>query len=194
MIILRIRKMVTFEKGDIRFNYRVVGIVFNKNWVLLHRAEKDDFWTLPGGRVELLEPSKDALKREMHEELGVEVCAGRLIWVVETFFKDGGILFHELGFYYLVELPKGCSLYRKREFWGKEHLEEDKEIRLIFKWFSLDELEALSLYPKVLEESAKRASENHATHRSVGKFEKDIKEHLMGLFFAAGSGCPSVFH
>lgn len=108
--------MVTFEKGDIRFNYRVVGIVFNKNWVLLHRAEEDDFWTPPGGRVELLEPSKDALKREMHEELGVEVCVERLIWIVETFFKDGGTLFHELGLYYLVELSKGCSLYRKREF------------------------------------------------------------------------------
>ena len=65
--------MVTFEKGDIRFNYRVVGIVFNKTHVLLHRAEEDNFWALPGGRVELLEPSKDALKREMQEELGVEV-------------------------------------------------------------------------------------------------------------------------
>ncbi len=177
MIILRIRKMVTFEKGDIRFNYRVVGIVFNKNWVLLHRAEEDDFWTLPGGRVELLEPSKDALKREMHEELGVEVCEGRLIWVVETFFKDGGILFHELGFYYLVELPKGCSLYRKREFWGKEHLEEDKEIRLIFKWFSLDELEALPLYPRFLRKALKelpKTTQHIEVWENLKKISKSI--------------------
>ncbi len=150
MVILRIRKMVTFEKGDIRFNYRVVGIVFNKTHVLLHRAEEDNFWALPGGRVELLEPSKDALKREMQEELGVEVRVDKLMWVVVTFFKNGGTLFHEMGLYYLVELPKNCSLYKKRRFWGKEHLEEEKEIRLIFKWFSLDELETFPLYPKFL--------------------------------------------
>ena len=142
--------MVTFEKWGMRFNYRVVGIIFNKNYVLLHRAEKDNFWALPGGRVELLEPSKDALKREMQEELGVEVRVDKLIWIVETFFKDGGTLFHEMGLYYLVELPKNCSLYRKRQFLGKERLEEEKEIRLIFEWFSLNELEALPLYPRFL--------------------------------------------
>ncbi|USG99651.1 NUDIX hydrolase [Thermococcus argininiproducens] len=159
MVILRIRQMVTFEKGDMRFNYRVVGIIFNKNYVLLHRAEKDDFWALPGGRVELLEPSKDALKREMQEELNVEVRVDRLIWVVETFFKDGETLFHEMGLYYLVELPKDCSLCRERQFLGKEHLEEEKEIRLIFKWFSLDELEALPLYPGFLRKALKELPE-----------------------------------
>ncbi|MBE8540406.1 NUDIX domain-containing protein [Geoglobus acetivorans] len=147
--------MVTFEKEKIRFNYRVVGIVFNRDYVLLHRAEEDDFWALPGGRVELLEPSKNALKREMREELGVEARVDRLIWVAETFFRDGGTLLHELGLYYLVELPEDCSLYRKRRFWGKEHVEGEKEIRLIFEWFSLDELENLPLYPGFLRKALK---------------------------------------
>ena len=49
--------MITFEEGEVGFNYRVVGIAVNGNQVLLHRAENDDFWSLPGGRVELLEPS-----------------------------------------------------------------------------------------------------------------------------------------
>ena len=38
--------------------------------ILLHRADYEDFWSLPGGRVEMLEDSREALRREMLEELG----------------------------------------------------------------------------------------------------------------------------
>jgi len=48
--------MITFERGDVRFNYRVVGIAFDADRVLLHRAERDDFWALPGGRGESKRP------------------------------------------------------------------------------------------------------------------------------------------
>lgn len=131
------REIIVFKKDKVQFNYRVAGVAFNGNQVLLHKAENDNFWTLPGGRVELLEPSKDALKREMQEELGIDARVGRLIWVVETFFKEGETLFHELGLYYLMELPKDCFLYRKRQFLGKENLGEGKEIQLIFSGFFL---------------------------------------------------------
>lgn len=82
--------MIAFEEGEVRFHYRVVGIALNGNRVLLHRAENDDFWTLPGGRVELLEPAHDVLKREMREELEIEIHVERLVWVVENFFQYAG--------------------------------------------------------------------------------------------------------
>jgi len=47
--------MITFEEGEKRFTYRVAGIALDVDRVLLLRTEKDDFWFLPGGRVELLE-------------------------------------------------------------------------------------------------------------------------------------------
>ncbi len=47
--------MITFEIGGTQFNYRTVGIVMDGERALLHRAEVDDFWSLPGGRVEMLE-------------------------------------------------------------------------------------------------------------------------------------------
>ena len=73
------------ENQAVQFNYRVVGIVIHNGRVLAHRGEDEGFWTLPGGHAELLEPAALTLKRELREELGIEVEVGRLVWVVENF-------------------------------------------------------------------------------------------------------------
>jgi len=138
--------MITFETEEAGFNYRVAGIAIDEDRVLLHRAEIDDFWSLPGGRVELLEPSVDALKREMQEELGAEIHVERLLWIAECFFEHGGKTYHELAFYFLMTFPNASHLYEKSEpFTGDE-----EGIKLIFEWFQLDELEEVRLYPTFL--------------------------------------------
>src|SRR5690606_33744841 len=87
------------------FQMRVAGLGFCDGHLLVHRAVHETFWTLPGGRAEFGEDSAQTLRREMMEELGVEVTVGRLLWVVENFFSYEGSDWHELGFYYLMELP-----------------------------------------------------------------------------------------
>ena len=52
-----------------RFILRVAGIAINNKRVLLHRADFDDFWTLPGGNCEFYEDTEYALQREFFEEL-----------------------------------------------------------------------------------------------------------------------------
>ena len=81
------REMITFVRNNVRFGLRVAGIAIHKGHVLLHRAECDDFWALPGGRGELLEPAVAALKREMKEEMDADVTVVRLLWVLENFFE-----------------------------------------------------------------------------------------------------------
>ena len=138
--------MITFEQGKVRFNYRVVGVVLNGDRVLLHRWEKEDFWVLPGGRGKLLEPSEDTLKREMREELGVEIQIERLLWVVENFFEYDGKPWHELALYFLIALPRDSHLYGERgPFVGDE-----EGFKLFFQWHRLGELENISLYPTFL--------------------------------------------
>lgn len=157
------RSMLTFDRDGARFTYRVVAVVLDGDRVLLHRAERDDFWALPGGRAELLEPAATGLRREMREELGVEVRVGRLLYVAENFFAHAGKAWHELGLYFLVNLPPDSSLLGRAEpFDGWE----EGGIRLIFRWFPLDELPRARLYPSFLREGLRAlpAVPTHIVH------------------------------
>ncbi|WP_105383310.1 NUDIX hydrolase [Neorhizobium alkalisoli] len=87
------------------FQMRIAGLGFRDGHVLVHRAVHEAFWTFPGGRAEIGETSQETLKREMIEELGVEVRVGRLLWSVENFFHYEDRDWHEFGLYYLMDLP-----------------------------------------------------------------------------------------
>ncbi|MGO7859747.1 NUDIX domain-containing protein, partial [Rhizobium ruizarguesonis] len=60
-------------------NYLIAGLGFRDGHVLVHRAVHEPFWTVPGGRAEIGETSEETLKREMVEELGVEVTVHQII-------------------------------------------------------------------------------------------------------------------
>jgi len=49
--------MICFDTEHGRFNFRSVAIIIHDAHVLIHRAVADEFWALPGGRVEFFETS-----------------------------------------------------------------------------------------------------------------------------------------
>jgi len=154
--------MITYQEGKVRFNYRAVAVALHGSRVLLHRAVKDDFWALPGGRGELLEPAKDTLTREMREELGVDIRIERLVWIVESFYEDDRFAFHELALYFLVTFPPDSGLYDRSEpFPGDE-----EGLKLIFQWFEIEELQTVRLYPTFLRKALRRIPEapEHVVH------------------------------
>ena len=70
-------RMLMFDLEGERFMYRVAGVAVIDGRVLVHQFEgEDDFYVLPGGRVEMREPAEEALAREMREELGCEGALG----------------------------------------------------------------------------------------------------------------------
>ena len=127
-------------------NYRVAGICIHDGHVLLHREEKDEFWVMPGGRPRLFESSRDALVREMDEEIATRVEVLSLLWVTEYFFTYAGVPFHEIAFYFLMSLPRD-SPFRDvgTDFSGKEG-----DVTLLFHWFRIDEIEGVRLLPSFL--------------------------------------------
>ena len=137
--------MITYREGTYRFNYRVAGLVIHNNRALLHRLEADEFWALPGGRVELMENSQDAVLREIKEEAGVNAELIRLLWIVENFFASDELKNHEICFYYHLMFPDTTPLLQLAEFDGIEN-----GIQIIFKWFDLSELQNTVLYPTFL--------------------------------------------
>ncbi|MDD5083739.1 MAG: NUDIX hydrolase [Candidatus Moranbacteria bacterium] len=60
----------------------VHGVIINdSDEILLHKREDSPIWAIPGGKIEINESIEQCLKREMQEELGVEVSAKRLLGV-----------------------------------------------------------------------------------------------------------------
>jgi 8-oxo-dGTP pyrophosphatase MutT (NUDIX family) len=139
--------MDAFIKGEAHFNYRVAGVTIHNGRILLDRNARNDYWVLPGGHPEKMEPMAEALRREVIEEIGADVQVVRLLWMMENFFYKSKAI-HELSFYFLMELaPDSPLLLGDGPFYGQEH-----NHKLTFQWFPLQEnqLHDLPLYPSNL--------------------------------------------
>lgn len=146
--------------GETVFLCRVAGIAVHEDRVLLHRSEHDDFWALPGGRLEVGETAADALRREMMEEVDADVKVGRLLWVVENFFNHYPLdqppdtslanAHHEIGLYLSMELP--AHLLNATSFLGGELTGTSNEFTLEFRWFDRDEIAEIDFRPASLHE------------------------------------------
>jgi 8-oxo-dGTP pyrophosphatase MutT (NUDIX family) len=141
--------MISFTMHQARFDYRVAWVCVHEGHVLLQQAEYDPFWSLPGGRVEVLESSEAAIKREVQEELGLAKALKikRLLWVVENFFTSNDRPNHELGFYYQVDFENQPAIYDKNTTFTAT---EEEGSRMLFRWFPLEALDQLHLYPTFL--------------------------------------------
>jgi 8-oxo-dGTP pyrophosphatase MutT (NUDIX family) len=141
--------VIRFDQGTRRFNYRIVAVAIHNGRVLLHRADHEPFWTLPGGRAEHGETAEQTIKREMSEELGTSIEVVRLLWLVENFFEYDGLDYHELALYFLIRLPPGSAPLNLRAFDAT-----DSGTLLRFKWFSVEreQLASLPLLPAFLPE------------------------------------------
>ncbi len=145
--------MILFESEGVRFNLRVGGVALSEGKALLQYTELDTFWVVPSGRVEMMEPATDALKREIAEELGVEVTVGRLLWTVENFFLYQGNRTHEIGLYFLINLPEVSALSNHE---GILETTGEQGMKLFNQWHpvdDLDDLDHLDIRPSFLRDA-----------------------------------------
>jgi 8-oxo-dGTP pyrophosphatase MutT (NUDIX family) len=161
--------MLSFKHSKGWFSCRAVGVIIDRQRLLMHNDESDGFWALPGGRIEFGESAAVTLRRELKEELGVTAEVGRLLWVVENFFTYRGTGFHEISFYFLVSLPVDCSIKAHHEpFYGDEN-----GVPIIFEWHPIDELESTNLHPSFLRKAVAQLPQEtqyivHRDERSEG--------------------------
>ncbi len=139
---------ISFKTEQGIFNHRVAGVYRRNGCILIHKNSRDPFWALPGGRVKLMESSKEALIREFKEELNETIICGEFLWAVENFFEYDDKNFHEIGFYYEVS-GGGLNFEEGMIFKG---IEGDS---LLYKWHPVDQLDEIEIYPEFLKSALK---------------------------------------
>lgn len=130
---------------NVKFNYRAGLLIEKGNKVLVECNPAIDFVTLPGGRVQTLESSMDALKREIKEEMNIELDSERIKMraLIENFFEMDEKKYHELYFLYKLKVTS-----KDTEF--KKDMKNIDSKASYYKWVKKEDLEKENLLPVVL--------------------------------------------
>ena len=118
------------------------GVILCDESVLLVRQKGMDYTFLPGGHIETGESAAAALKREVEEELGLELRVEEFLGCVEAGWQEEGIDNYEVNLIFkaVIDSLSADTPPSSRE----EHLE--------FLWSPVSALEQNSLMPVPLRE------------------------------------------
>ena len=93
-------KDIKFKDGNDLFNYRVAAVIESNSKYLFQKMPNDTNYTLVGGRVRFMETTKEALLREVLEEVGYDITNDdyHVAEIAENFFdyKDEDGVIHKV--------------------------------------------------------------------------------------------------
>ncbi|MBE5821751.1 MAG: NUDIX domain-containing protein [Clostridiales bacterium] len=144
-------KDISVMIDGVKFNFRV-GVIFeNKGRVLLERGYNIDFSVIPGGRVQTLETVKQALIREIHEELEIDISKEKIdfISIIENFFTMDETKYHELYYVFRIKLDDDNIIAQKNNFINKD------SGKSTYTWIDIDKLDNIKILPVQLKDLIK---------------------------------------
>ncbi len=155
--------VITMKDDTVRFGVRVGAIIFNREHTKVFvQKQKHDIYMLPGGRLEILENSNDAIKRELREELAIE-CEVHLKYIIEAITNlPNGTKYHEIGFYYKAEIDEVESGYTDDKEY--DSLDEKHDGKSKFKWAKIIEIDNYNFLLNILKEKIKNDDNNQLEH------------------------------
>lgn len=154
---------ITIDVDNYKLNVRAAGIIIHNNKVLVHKNVNSDHYALIGGRVEIGEDSKTAVKRELIEETGKPVEIIEYACTIENFFEMKGSKYHEILFVYKVEfLNEKDKLIQEtmENVEGKDYLQ--------YEWLDLNEIDKYPILPSIMKKVLKEKKfPMHIIHNDI---------------------------
>ena len=146
-------KDIRYKENNYQFHYRTSAIIYNKDKtkILLFKSSNRDFYMLPGGKVNELESSEDALKREVKEETGLEINIIDFKCFSECVVTDKEMTYQQVEAIYEASYNDEIN---NDEFNGLEGN------WILFKWFNINNLDNILIEPKGIKDILKN-NKNH---------------------------------
>ena len=143
-----------------KFRLRVSGMLIKNNKLLVHETQKFKGYCLPGGHVEVGESTKQAILREMKEELNIDVEIIDLFCINENIYNVDETASQEINYYYNLKCLTPLS---DLPFSVKE-IDKGIEKEHKFDWIDISELCDKNFKP---DHMAKIIMENIETRNNV---------------------------
>lgn len=145
---------ITYKKDNYQFILRTSIIIFNEylNKILLFQVNDKDFYMLIGGKINELETSLEAVKRELKEEINLNISNIEFICLSEEFVNARGFNNHQINVIY-----KGIY---------NDEIKDTKFIGLEgdwchYEWIDIDKLDNYEIYPTQIKNIIKDTSKTH---------------------------------
>ena len=120
---------------DTSFHFRARGLIEQDGKFLIARGCGAECYHIPGGHVQVGEDTKQAICRELKEEIGCDVYVGNLFCVEEIFYNFNNQSCHSLALHYCIKPKNKITV-------------QSKTNDLEFKWVTKDELKNIDLRPE----------------------------------------------
>jgi len=147
-----------FETKTGMCELRTTGVLIKNGKVLVQQEKTGSSkeYALPGGHVRFGETLEHALIREYQEELGVEICCKKLLWTEECFYSWKGKQYHNLAYYFLIELCDGYDIPDKGTF-----VPCGDNSNVVIGWKPIEEMQNpdVIFYPEFFKEEVCRLEE-----------------------------------
>lgn len=116
----------------------VRALIVRDRKILVCQTEGREYYFLPGGHVEFNETMRQALRRELYEELGAILKDIQFIGGIENLFDQDGVRHHEISFVFIADIDL------------KEVV--SRESHVSFYWFPMDKFVESNIVPPALKD------------------------------------------
>ena len=99
------------DKDSVKIVTTARALIVNADRLLLVQNKNDDFWYTPGGWMDGFETLHECCRREVHEELGLEIEPIRLVYISEVMQpaeeNEFGENLHKIEHYFYCKIISG---------------------------------------------------------------------------------------